>query len=377
MANMDSPIGERDQRRGVRLLVILLVVSLVSVTLYSREGSSGPVHLLRSAVQTVATPFRLLGSQLVRPLDALGNVVSNLTADSATLEELQGENEQLVQQLAQFNEYKSENERLEAILALSSAYDLQGVAARVIEKSDETWTDTIVIDKGSTSGIRMDMPVTIGSGVIGQVCSVSATTSTVRLLTDPSMGVSAMLQNSRTTGILAGSVDGYLHLQYVTTDVDVSTGEIVVSSGLGGVYPKGLPLGRVVSVSSASSDQYLDITVEPISRASNYEEVFVITSFDDQLDGTSMAGDFAGSSGQASEAVASSPLAASQPSSSVPEDAASSASGEQAQPDVPSDQGQAEVTADGGSVAETDQGAGDAAVDGQGQEQADVQVTDA
>jgi rod shape-determining protein MreC len=289
MATLDAPMGEKSRRRGIRIFIVLLALSLVIITMYSREGTSGPVHLMRSAVQTVATPFRLLGSQIERPFNALERFARNMTADSATLSELVEENNQLTQQLAQFNEYKAENERLESILSLSNAYSLQGVAARVISRSDETWSDTIVIDKGSSSGIKMDMPVTIGSGVIGQVCSVSATTATVRLLSDPEMAISAMLQNSRTTGILTGSVDGSLHLQYITSDVDVSVGEIVVTSGLGGVYPKGLPIGRVVSTSSVSSSEYRDITVEPISSVFNYEEVFVIMSYDETLDGTDLA----------------------------------------------------------------------------------------
>lgn len=299
MSRVTASLGTKDSRAGLKLVAILVAVSLVIITIYSREGSSGPIHLVRSAVQTLATPFRIAGSQLSRPFDALGTIVSNATATSESLSELQEENSALIQQLAQFNEYKLENDRLNAILSLSNSYSLQGVAARVIARSDDEWSDTLTIDKGSNDGVVIDMPVTSGSAVIGQVTAVSATSSTVRLLSDPSMQISVMLQNSRATGILTGSLDGSLHLLYITSDVEVSLGDLVVTSGLGGVYPKGLLVGRVVATSSVASGQYRDITVQAEPQVDNYEEVLVVFSFDDSLDNADTATQDTESGGQA------------------------------------------------------------------------------
>ncbi len=286
MARLKPPIGEPDAPSGaLRLLVALCVVSVVIVTLYFREGPSGPVHVLRSAAQTVAAPFSWAGSQLARPFVALGNVVRNATADSATLSELELENAGLRQQLAQMTEYEQENARLEELLDLTSAYGMRGKAARVIGRSTDSWNDTITIDKGATDGERLDMPVTCGTGVVGQVTSVAATSATVRLISDPQSGISAMLQSSRASGIVSGSVDGTLRLQYVDSSVSVTVGELVVTSGLGGVYPKGLPLGTVTSVTTNPSDLYHEITIDPAAGGSasvpSYEEVFVVMSFDE------------------------------------------------------------------------------------------------
>lgn len=328
-------------RGPLQLLVALCLASVVILTVYMNEGSSGPVHLLRSAAQTVATPFRWAGAQLERPFGSLSNVLANATADSATLSELRQENESLLQQLTQLNEYRAENGRLESLLSLSSSYRLRGVAARVISASSDTWSDTVEIDKGSASGIKVDMPVTVGTGVIGQVVSVGAASSTVRLLTDPSMGVSAMLQDTRTTGILTGSVDGSLHLEYVGVDVDVSVGEMVVTSGLGGTYPKGLPLGRVQSTSVDASGSLRTITVEPISTPSNLEEAYVVLSYDETYDPTA----------DDSSSVDAAPDGAAQ-------DAAAGEEGVQ----------QADQGADAGAQDTAAQGAG--AQDGQGQQEA-------
>ena len=121
-------------------------------------------------------------------------------------------------------------------------------------------------------------------GVIGQIVEVSATTSTVQLITDEASGVSAMIQSTRAQGMLQGQPDGSLRLSYVSTDSDVKVGDIVITSGIGGVYPKGLPLGTVSSVEKSDNDVYYTIVVRAQSTAENNEEVLVITSLtDDQI----------------------------------------------------------------------------------------------
>lgn len=265
---------------GLGILIALICVSIVLVTLYSREGASGPVHTLRAAAQVVAMPFEWAGSQLMRPFDALGNALRNVSADSATLAELEEENTRLTAQLGQLNEFRAENERLQQMLSLTSTYGMTGVAARVIGGSSGDWDSTIVIDKGTNAGIAVDMPVVDGYGVVGQVTAVSPISATVTLLDDPGSGVSALLQGSRETGVLQGSVDGALHLDFVPTGISVSVGELVVTSGLGGVYPTGILLGTVASVSSNPTDMYHNIVVAPAVRVGNYEEVYVMTGYD-------------------------------------------------------------------------------------------------
>lgn len=267
---------------GVRTLVVLVCVSLVTLTLYLREGPTGPVHTLRSAVQTVASPFQWVGAQIERPFEALGTRLSDSVADLETLSQLEEQNETLLAQLAELNEYKSENERLRSMLDLNTAYGLNGVAARVVGTSSDDWSNTVTVDKGSDAGVALDMPVTDGKGVVGQVSSVSSNSSVVTLLSDPSYQCSALLQNSRAVGVLTGSVDGSLHLEYVPVSQDVAVGELVVTSGLGGTYPKGLLLGAVASVTSSPSDVYYTIVVEPVARVGNYEEVCIVVSFDSQ-----------------------------------------------------------------------------------------------
>lgn len=254
---------------------------MLLLTFYIREGDVGVLHSLRSAVGTVTTPVRLVGSAVATPFNALGNVFGNLTASGESLSELRSENEKLTAQVAELSEAQNTAERLEELLGLQSTYNLQSTAARIIGSSSDAWSQTVTIDKGTSSGLDINMPVCNAGGVIGQIIEVSATTSTVRLATDENSGISAMIQQTRAQGMLQGQPDGTLRLEYVSVDSDVQEGDIVITSGIGGVYPKGLPLGTVSSVQKSSNALYYTIVVTPSAYTENNEEVLVITSLTD------------------------------------------------------------------------------------------------
>lgn len=265
-------------------MIVLCVISLLLLTFYLREGDTGPIHAVRGGVMTVTSPVRMLGSAVAAPFDALGNIAQNATASSETLSELKKRNEELTAQVAELSEAQETAERLEKLVGLKSTYSLESTAARIIGSTGDAWTDSVIIDKGSASGFEVGMPVCSSGGVIGQIIEVSANTSTVRLITDDQSGVSAMIQGSRAQGVLQGQADGTLRLEYVVSDAEVATGDIVITSGIGGTFPKGLPLGTVTSIDRAPNAVYYTIVVRAASSAESNEEVLVITSVsEDQI----------------------------------------------------------------------------------------------
>lgn len=265
-------------------MIVLCVISLLLLTFYLREGDTGPIHGLRGGVMTVTSPVRMLGSAVAAPFGALGNIAQNATASSETLSELKKRNEELTAQVAELSEAQETAERLEKLVGLKSTYSLESTAARIIGSTGDAWTDSVIIDKGSASGFEVGMPVCSSGGVIGQIIEVSANTSTVRLITDDQSGVSAMIQGSRAQGVLQGQADGTLRLEYVVSDAEVATGDIVITSGIGGTFPKGLPLGTVASIDRAPNAVYYTIVVRAASSAESNEEVLVITSVsEDQI----------------------------------------------------------------------------------------------
>lgn len=265
-------------------MIVLCVISLLLLTFYLREGDKGPIHVVRGGVMTVTSPVRMLGSAVAAPFGALGNIAQNATASSETLSELKKRNEELTAQVAELSEAQETAERLEKLVGLKSTYSLESTAARIIGSTGDAWTDSVIIDKGSASGFEVGMPVCSSGGVIGQIIEVSANTSTVRLITDDQSGVSAMIQGSRAQGVLQGQADGTLRLEYVVSDAEVATGDIVITSGIGGTFPKGLPLGTVASIDRAPNAVYYTIVVRAASSAESNEEVLVITSVsEDQI----------------------------------------------------------------------------------------------
>lgn len=275
-------LNSSKQSTGGRPLIVLCLVSLLMLTMYLREGDAGLMHSLRAGVMTVTSPVRMLGAAAASPFNAVGNAVSNATASPETLEQLREENERLTARVAELAEAQKTADRLEALVELKSSYDLESTAARIIGGTGDAWSDTVTLDKGSTSGFAPGMPVCGAGGVIGQIIEVSATTSTVRLVTDEQSGVSAVLQSSRAQGVLQGQADGTLRLAYVSADAEVEVGDIVLTSGIGGLFPKGLPLGTVTSVDRAANAVYYTVVVRPASTAENNEEVLVVTSLSDE-----------------------------------------------------------------------------------------------
>lgn len=241
-------------------------------------GSSGPLEAVRGAFQTVTSPVRYIGATVSLPFQGLGNIFANLTADQETLSELKQQNAELQARNAELEEAEHTAKSLQDLLNLQDSYSLQSTGARITSGSSDSWTSTVTINLGTSSGVGVGMPVTASNGVIGQIIESGLTSSTVRLLTDENSSVSAMVQSSRAQGMLNGSATGQLTLDLISTDQTVEVGDVVVTSGLGGVFPKGLPLGKVTNVEKNPGSLYLEVSVEAFASTENFEEVLVITS---------------------------------------------------------------------------------------------------
>lgn len=282
-----SGLGSNNNKHtGGRSFIILSLLSIVLLTVSARMGTAGPLEIVRGGFSTITMPFRMAGSAIAMPFQGIGNIFSNLTADQQTLSDLKAENEQLRSRNAELEETNQSTQRLQGLLDLKNNYNLQSTGARVISGSTDSFNNTIVIDKGTSSGLAVGMPVVDSGGVIGQIIECGPTTSTVRLITDEKSGVAAMVQSSRAQGMLMGSASRQITLNLINTNQKVAVGDTVVTSGLGGVFPKGLPLGKVTSVEAAPGSLYYTIVIEPYGNVSSNEEVMVITSLSEEQKAT-------------------------------------------------------------------------------------------
>lgn len=276
-------IEDRQSKRGnVGLLVILVVLSLALVTVHFREGNSGPLHAIRRGVAVVAAPVSRVGEGIAVPFRIVGDWFSGLGVSRSEVDALREQNEELRARLAGLEEARQENERLRALVDFAEERKFTQLGARVIGRPSSTWEGVIIIDRGTADGVRAGMPVLAAQGLVGQIVETAVHTSRVRLITDQQSGVAGMLQSSRVVGIVQGSIDRTLSLNFVSKDSTPTVGDVVITSGLGGVYPKGLVVGDVTAVDSRRADLYPRITLASRVPVDALEEVLVLLAAPDE-----------------------------------------------------------------------------------------------
>ena len=257
------------------VLVVLLVVSLGLAGVYTQEGQEGPLHSVQTKVMSVTGRISGVGAGLGTAASAANDAVDNVTANPETLSGLREQNEQLRQLLAETEEYRQEVDRLRDLLDMKQVSGVSGPIAHVIGRSTTAWDQSVTIDLGSADGVSSGMTIMGATGVIGQVSRAAEHTSTVRLLTDPNSGAAVMVQSTRANGIVRGSLSGLLYLEDIDEDKTPEVGDVILTSGLGGSYERGLIVGAVVSVGDATFGGG-SIVVNPNDSAEVLEEVIVV-----------------------------------------------------------------------------------------------------
>jgi len=196
--------------------------------------------------------------------------------------ELRTENEWLRKQVHALGQLGDDNIRLRQLLDVKDHINSRGVGARVIGRDASNWWKSLQVDRGSEDGVRVNMPVVNAVGLIGKTIAVTKGEARVLLLTDPNCKASALLQNSREPGIVSGvesawTVEPRCQMTFVDRAAKIKTGEAVITSGLGGVFPKGIPIGTVVRARlNPQTGMYQDIEIKPAVDFHKLEEVLVI-----------------------------------------------------------------------------------------------------
>lgn len=270
-------IGQSEPKQArPTLLIVFVVLSLVMLTVYFREGDDGVLHSARRVTLEVTSPLARAGTVITSPIRSVGSFFEGIGASRERLQTLEQQNQELRARLAELEEARQENERLRALVDFAEERKFAKLGAEVIRRPVSIWEGVIVIDRGSIDGLEAGMPVIAAQGLVGQIADVSAHSSSVRLVTDQQSGVASIIQSSRTPGVVRGSVDGTLSLDFVDRNVLPVAGDVVITSGIGGVYPGGIVVGDVVSVDDRHGELYPRITVASRVRIGSIEEVFVL-----------------------------------------------------------------------------------------------------
>lgn len=200
-----------------------------------------------------------------------------------TFRNLAGENEKLKKRVEDLEaernrllEAEATNRRFQELLQFRSHLPSSSITASVIGSSASTWFHSVLLDKGSREGIRKGMAVVSPRGVVGQVVAATHRSSKVLLLTDPNSGIDALVQRTRARGIVSGSLDSGPVMKYVKRSEDIKEGDRLITSGLDGVYPKGLVIGTVTKVNRKSFGLFQQVEVVLAVDPSEIEEIFVV-----------------------------------------------------------------------------------------------------
>jgi rod shape-determining protein MreC len=264
---------------------IFAVVACILIGLMLRTAATGGLSTMtQNVVSVVASPFQTASAYV-------SNAFSGFIENIASIGTLKSDNEQLKKQISDlqsqivdYNDVKRENEQLKGVVDVAAEdKSRKYVTAMVISRDPGQWFSAFTIDKGTTSGIHKNDPVITSEGLVGIVVTPGLTTSVVSTILDPSVHIGSIVSQTGDTGITRGdrelSAKGEFELAYLLKNSSVTAGNIIVTTGAGGYYPKNLNIGTIQELKTDVSGNSINAVCKPMVDPSAVKNIMVITSF--------------------------------------------------------------------------------------------------
>jgi len=191
---------------------------------------------------------------------------------------LRRETAMLQEEASRLRERVAASDRLRELLNLKEELPYTTIAARVIARDPTNWYRSIVINKGQDDGIGVEMGVMTPSGAVGRVVKVQRQLAIVLLIIDRNNAITGLVQRTRDEGIVEGTEKGWAWIKYLPLLSNVKVGDIVVTSGMAGGFPRGLPIGRITRIERREAELFLSAEIQPDTDFGRLEEVLVITT---------------------------------------------------------------------------------------------------
>jgi rod shape-determining protein MreC len=240
---------------------------------YSQEVSSrGPEQYFI----TIIAPFQNGLSQTISLAERLWEHYFYLVSVAKENEELKLALSKAIEKNNECIETELSNQRFRTFLNFQKTMTNDIIAAQVIGKDPSPWFKSLIVDKGFADGVKKGLPVIIPEGAAGQIIEVTKYYSKVLLLIDRNSAIDSLAQRTRARGIIRGSSDGRFFFQYVLRKYEIQEGDTVISSGLDGVFPKGLRVGQVQSITQKNSGIFQEVVVIPFVDFEKLEEVMIV-----------------------------------------------------------------------------------------------------
>jgi rod shape-determining protein MreC len=262
--------------KTVIFVAVLLIIALVMLSYSVKYDTSG--GFFRKIVLEATAPVQKVLSVSVKSVSDAWMRYIFLVGLEEENKNLKKKINELKAELILYQEGYLEAQRLSKLLALRDDYNYRFISARVIGSEQAALSKTILINKGTAHGLKIGMPVMATPGLIGRLIDVSWHVSKVLLLIDENNNIGAILQRTRMQGIVSGAGSRGCILKYIYKNQDVKEGDSVISSGMGGIFPKGLLIGKVSRVQKQDAGLFLKINVAPFVDFAELEEVLVLAS---------------------------------------------------------------------------------------------------
>lgn len=269
--------GNRTKQLKVFLLfgVLLTLILILIVSTVGRQEFNAPHKLA----------FEVIGTAQ-KNITGISNYFKGIWTNYTSLINVREENKRLRDELQKYkatnNEYReavATNVRLAKLLKRKESLPSPTLTAQIIGKDPSQWFKTITIDRGSSDGVLKGMPAVTVEGVVGQVMNTSPHYAKILLATDPNSAIEALIQKTRVQGIIKGTGTTY-NMHYVLKNSDVKEGDHIVTSGIGGIFPKGLPIGTVANVTKTRRGMFQKISITPSTDFSQLEYLIIVMKKD-------------------------------------------------------------------------------------------------
>ena len=270
---------ERDKKGGIIGIIVTIIILILLVVFTNNHSES--VSIIENIANVVVVPVENGLTYLKNKLSNNDSFFENINQLKAENEELKQKNSELEQTLREYEIVKNENEQLKQQLNLAEKYgEYTTVPGSIISRDISNYSKTVVINVGSDNGIKENMTVIADEGLVGYVVSVTSNTAKIQTIADSASATSCLASTTRDSMICKGTVEknSILKAEYISTDSNIIQGDSVETSGLGGIYLKGIHVGTIKKVVEGTNKTDSYALIETAGDFEKLETVLVITN---------------------------------------------------------------------------------------------------
>lgn len=264
-------------KQGAPARVKVTVFALISIALLMIDSRLHTLATVRQATGTVLYPFQMAAMLPRDALASMGGYFSSLSALQKEVNELKARQVANAQALQQAQLHVAENNRLRKLMGAREVVATPTLMTEILYDARDPSTRKVIIDRGTRQGVAAGLPVIDDAGVVGQVTRVFPFTSEVTLLTDKEQAIPVqVLRNGLRSVAYGRGQSGQLDLRFMTPNADIVVGDVLVTSGMDGIYPAGLAVARVVQVESSAAGAFGRIVCQPLAGISRHRQLLVL-----------------------------------------------------------------------------------------------------